>query len=133
MGATKPSSLAEVFGTLAEQGLALGREVDLLLEVEDLAVELADFLARLLADGPGAEADRADFHGVAAFGKQAVGDDLFGQIANDDFEAAGLAVDRNGARHLGLAAIERHVRDAAFDGVGGVQSCRVAGEDNECE
>ena len=120
-GGDEAFELGQVFGALAEQGLALGGEVDLLLGFEDLAVERADFLAGLFADGAGAEADGADFHGVAAFGEQAVGHDLLGQIADDDFEAAGLAFDGDRARDLGLAAVEGDLRDAAFDGVGGAE------------
>ena len=128
-GGDEAFELAEVLGALAEQGLALRREVDLPLHVEDLLVELADFLARLFADGAGAEADGADFDGVAAFGEQAVGDDLLGQIADDDFEAAGVAVDGDGAGDLGLAAVERDVGDAAVDGVGGVER----GGEGDCD
>ena len=68
-----------------------------------------------------------DLNRVAAFGEQAVRDDLLGEVADDNLDAAGGAFDRDGAGDLGLAAVEGYLGDAAFGG-GGVEGCGEKGE-----
>ena len=86
---------------------------DFLVEVVDGGVDLPHLLAGLLADGLGAESHRPDFDALAPLGVQSRGDDLFGQIGNDDLQGALGPFHRHGSGDERLALVERYARYAA--------------------
>ena len=81
-----------------------------------LFLQGADLFPRLLADGADAEADGADFQGLARLGIEAVGHDLLRQAGNDQLLAPRRAFDGYGAGDEGLAAIEGDCGYAALRG-----------------
>ena len=68
-------------------------ELQLVVELRDLVIELADFLARLVADRLLAQSYGADLDAFAGFGVQAAVYDRGRQIGYDELAAAGGPID----------------------------------------
>ena len=78
-------------------------------------------VAQAGSGGPAVAALHHVEHVFASFGIQAVADDLFGQVGNDDFHGPLGPFDRYGSGDEGLAAVQGdagHTAGAGFGGAG---------------